>query len=154
MNYIVISSLNCCGIKEIAGIAGDPQDGIIRDVCESRYRYGTRCAYYIYSDTNSQEYAKELTKFIRENDLGHVEKMRDARNPNSGNKLNAYVWKVNELKLYAWGKEKCGIVSHLSTESWLMRYSSEYETSASMPAVAPVRFMRRVRMFITEAMKY
>ena len=159
MTYIQIHALQCCGVKEIAGISNDPIEGIMRDIVENRYMASVRCAYYLYTDAApSAPKGKELTEFIKSHDLGLVTIAPPARNPNSGNVVTTFMWKINERNLFAWAKvnHSAMINPHssavLNVESWLDRYSSEYETVESLPTIPPIRFARRIRMFIKSAL--
>lgn len=153
MSYVNINGLHCCGVKEIQGISGDPVDGIIRDVAGHRYYSGQRCAYYLFTDNRLEPTkGKELANFIEKNKLGTITIAPRARNPNSGNIITTFMWKVNELYFFEWAKKNhptliSGI--HKSAfESWINRYKSEYENLDSVPAVKPVRLVKRIRMEI------
>jgi hypothetical protein len=88
-----IQDLYCCGVKELQGVRENPKD-IIDEVAASNIEdQGFR--YLIYTDTKTFPGGKRLTNFIRSKKLGSVTSPRMGVNPNSGNKLKAYLWRID-----------------------------------------------------------
>lgn len=117
----------CCGLSELTDIQhdDDPADSLgtlvgewwyKRDVWDEktrRYEYETKpsfhpnCCHIIFSDANdrSKKYGDNLKKFIVEHKLGRVIKTRGAKNPNSGNEVECFVWTPNMKNLEAYFKK-------------------------------------------------
>ena len=69
-------------------------------------------AFYIFTQADDAEagedatYGDELAEFITTNKLGTVVKSEAARNTNSGNLVNVFVWGVNRDAWHTFAKEK------------------------------------------------
>lgn len=97
---IGIEDLQCCGVKELVGVRDKPED-IIEEIAAFHVEdQGFR--YLIYTDTKTFPGGKRLTNFIRSKKLGSVTSPRMGVNPNSGNKLKAYLWRLdlNAIRKY------------------------------------------------------
>lgn len=94
-----VLGLACCGIKELEGIIedDDPVDSI-----KSYVTSGWSGAFVVYSDISDDfRIGENLTDYIRTQELGTVQS-QTSHNPNSGNELRMYVWKIDRTKLAEW----------------------------------------------------
>ena len=101
--------LDCCGINEIRDINEYKHEPklIIEGVCKEMYLTGKNGAFLIYSDTGKHTAGKNLTNYIRENNLGKVRESTVKRNPNTRRQLKMWIWEINHkiLKKY-WNQNK------------------------------------------------
>lgn len=99
------SSLDCCGIKELADIYtedGHPEKMVKLVNTES-------LAFVVFSDINDGddrnfEAGEALAAYIAEHNLGTVVAAGQRENPNSGNQLRAWLWNVDKGAMTAWNK--------------------------------------------------
>lgn len=99
--------LDCCGINEIRSISdnrNNPEQTVI-DVCKETYTEEKIGAFLLFTDINKREAGNNLAKYILKNDLGSIIKTPLAINPNSGNKLQAYIWTINKRNLKKFAKK-------------------------------------------------
>ena len=91
-----LENTTCCGIQELSGVSGDfPEDCL---VIASR----AVGAYILFSDVaDNYDGGPALAKLIRKHDLGTLSSPPSKVNPNSGNRLRAWLWGVNKRKLVA-----------------------------------------------------
>ena len=111
---MIINNLNCCGIKELIGFQNKKKSikKILKETCTTKYyinhsgllknTFGN--AYFIYSITNRQspERGNKLANAIHKYKLGTVIKAPTAKNPNSKNELNVWLWRINQQSLKKW----------------------------------------------------
>lgn len=98
----IIHTTQCCGIRELDGIAGlNPRDILYtmgRAFREGRNR--TVSPHYVFSDNSIglevNHYGDALKQFIEDNNFGTVIETVSARNPNSGNILKAFIWTADD----------------------------------------------------------
>jgi hypothetical protein len=118
----VNSSINCCGIVELADIQNkDSVECLMelgRDVAQGFYNdkgvyinnqtldphQDLECAFVIFSDANETGYAygQPLADLIQKEKLGRVSQVWDKENPNSNNDLTLWVWTPNRKRYIAW----------------------------------------------------
>jgi hypothetical protein len=125
-----LCSLDCCGINEFSGIQWDdsPADCIqcVLDEWfqrtekfnektgrweESKHRIlQPGCCHIIFSDANdkTRKYGDNLRAYITKHKLGRVVKTRGARNPNSENTVECFVWTPNMRNLERYAKKQYG----------------------------------------------
>lgn len=110
------TGLNCCGIKELAGISqGSPANAIwsagllVNEFDPSM----PRCRYIIFSQAHSNMfkssgYGYDFAQYIRDNNLGEVfDQVPVGKNPNSGNQVKMWIWIFDSDAMKAWfEKEK------------------------------------------------
>lgn len=110
-----LNRTRCCGLRELHGIQFGTFDPAGKEYQWSHptpeeivwYVKGRMfaeanardCAFITFSASNEYGHdyriGDKLSAFIAKNRLGTVHKMKPARNPNSGNMLKAYLWRVN-----------------------------------------------------------
>ena len=109
----MLESTNCCGVDEIAGLADTPEE-TLKDVCYEKYplknsncwydEEGEEQAFILITDTVKRGFDKKLVDYIRLNKLGVVIGTKPKKNPNSGNRIRAWLWSPNEKNLNKWFK--------------------------------------------------
>lgn len=124
-DHVAFSQLECCGVKEAHGIQEitDPKHNLL-SICKrfvmnytgDSYSYYARCrpmrltmitcAHIVFSQAvgrnhggNMGNYGEALAKFITEHNLGEVIETNPTRNPNSGNRVTAWLWTPNKRGL-------------------------------------------------------
>jgi hypothetical protein len=98
-----IYHLQCCGINELADIDSD------QDPVQSLMTVQPHCqAFILFSDVqeNNADYScgKQLVAEIKKHKLGTCTQLRPSENPNSGNMVKPWLWKVNNDRLEAYQK--------------------------------------------------
>lgn len=101
-----VQSLYCCGIKELHGIQdGETPEELLE---QEGFSILNSCAFVIMSDAEMNDRKKgkkahaegrAMRAFIRKNKLGTLQTIRSKMNPNSGNRVQMYVWHVNHRNL-------------------------------------------------------
>lgn len=101
-----------CGVHQLYEIGRDtPKQSVAAakedffyesDDWGSEAKLKKSCAFYIFSDTVSSGAGLKLAKYIRDNRLGTVQISRAKVNPNSGNTIQVFTWKVNDRALQRW----------------------------------------------------
>lgn len=99
--------MDCCGVVEISGIGHYAEPAIALDELvfanQLHRRYGLIIFTGAIARTGAEAaYAIRFRDYIVENNLGEVSTSGQARNPNSGNTITAYVWKPNRKGITAW----------------------------------------------------
>ena len=129
--FVRVKYLCCCGIKELTGIAYQPPKQVIQDFCFQRTApdiiapgYESRpdveaqrarevltnnkfgCAFVLFTQAYLRDtgigYGDTLKSYIEEQSLGEVSVAGKERNPNSGNIVTIYLWKVDHAALFTW----------------------------------------------------
>lgn len=107
-----LGMLNCCGIKEMAGISEHrTPDQALRVFLQLNYdqlghQEQLTGAFFIFSQAGSRShYGDKLAAYIEEHKLGEVVVVGRKRNPNSGNMVKMFVWMPDVNALKAWAKE-------------------------------------------------
>lgn len=104
---ISLRSMACCGIREMHHLARTTPINAVKDVYRTRILSGSRFVYVMYTATTRGKYGGKLHDYINNNDIGtstHV--MGPHRNPNSNNKINVWIWRINKAGLTRWGTGK------------------------------------------------
>mgnify|MGYP001598676929 CR=1 FL=1 len=114
----ILESQGCCGMDELVGIEHSTPAETIKDVLERYLNDGeTDVPLFVYSgvakDTKSKRanhahggYGEALTAYIKKHKLGTVVVSKAGINPNTGNKIKAWIWTVNNKKMLAYAKAK------------------------------------------------
>ncbi len=122
MNYT--REMQCCGLAELADIAGNTPERIVRDVATCMFdeqdsirksssddyywnensweNAECQCPFLIFSDIREARTGKALAKYIRKHKLGAVYGSQARVNVRSGNKLRCWVWTVKKQALKKW----------------------------------------------------
>ena len=101
----VLSSQNCCGIREISGVWNiDGPKGVLKTV-HSYFRGGGSCAIIMFSDAMAYGDGAKLSAIIKKHKLGLVVETGRVHNPNSGRAIKGWLWTVNKKALKAWYKK-------------------------------------------------
>lgn len=109
MCYQVARSQISCGIRQVSGICHTPEDFLRNFWAMSddpewhrRFTWAIFSHYHLYFDT-----CQKIVDYIHVNNLGTVVVSDEEINPNSGNRIKMYTWKVNWATLEEWiGKNK------------------------------------------------
>lgn len=96
-----IKDMNCCGTKEICRVSYMEPESLLRKYAHSLL---TRVAHVFFTDINANSRSARsgfrFAAYIRRNRLGRVTKcVQSAINPNSGNRLTAWIWTVDHANL-------------------------------------------------------
>ena len=130
--FVLSHYLHCCGIKELKGISYVKPQQAVQDFCFQRtapeiivasyittsrdlqafqqlrrQRFG--CAFVLftqaYAGDRTDGYGDTLSAFIHTHGLGDVTIGGKGVNPNTGNIVTVYLWKVNHNALERWWGE-------------------------------------------------
>ena len=96
---------DCCGLREISGIArcSGPEKALENLAKGMLYDSSWRHAVFTQAGTRST-YGEKFKAYILKEKLGTVVESETKVNPNSGNKLKAYVWTVDWRRMKGWMK--------------------------------------------------
>lgn len=104
----MLKDTSCCGLKEIDGLSCSPEQ-TVDELCEELFEEPVSCfidnpdmAFILFTDAVKYKNGQELARFIQKHDLGTVYGARARTNPNSGNKIKAWIWSPNKRKLKAY----------------------------------------------------
>lgn len=103
-----ITNLGCCGVKEITGLAGHKSaPDAMRAYCKRPFSHDTAfappsCAFTLFTAPQPYKYGHVFAAFILKNKLGDVQEIGPTLNPNSGNRLQVWVWTVDRPALEKW----------------------------------------------------
>lgn len=103
---------SCCGVSEIDGLDIDPKRTLL-NLCEMKFEedswdeYRTEQAFILFTDIaeGKDSCGEYLAKYIKEHKLGYTVQTRAKTNPNSGNKIKAWLWSPKEKELLKWYKK-------------------------------------------------
>lgn len=89
----IVSSTQCCGMKELSEISLDisPED-TIRSVLPRIYK---SCGLVIFTGVLVHGYGKRLADYIEKHKLGQVRQSLPRTNPNTNNRIAAWIWSVS-----------------------------------------------------------
>lgn len=94
-----VEQLNCCGITELADICTDatPEHSLL---VAGTYDQGL----VVFSDVHTSQYkhGKALASLIKRLKLGKVVVSYTVTNPNTENRVRAWMWSVNQKALETW----------------------------------------------------
>lgn len=112
---IQLTSLSCCGISELDGLSAYATDSeqAFMDLCDDTDAYESDgrasafgCGALIFTQAGkNQKYGTNFAKFIEKHGLGEVTQVPTFRNPNTGNPIATFVWKVNSKAVQALQKK-------------------------------------------------
>lgn len=90
----------CCGIRELDGVQGSNAGEIVLNAAQQWCEDDMDAAFIFFSVIDMYaSTGKALQEYIKKQKLGSVTRMRPTHNPNSGNMLTMYVWRVNKTNL-------------------------------------------------------
>lgn len=98
--------LECCGVAEYHGTASKktPKD-IVDDIIYHFQDEGERKAFVVFTCAGKKDIdtiGTPTVKYIRENKLGTVTVTPVHVNPNTGNPIRVYVWKIPKKLMEKW----------------------------------------------------
>jgi hypothetical protein len=96
---MTIYDTNCCGLKEIDGLQDYGNYATIRRVLSYENENQKTPPFYLFTGVTRWKYGQELAKYIVEKKLGKCVKTPSKLNPNSMNKITAWIWVVNRANL-------------------------------------------------------
>lgn len=101
---------SCCGVRDIDDLSYNrtAKESMLA-VCEMFYNEDMQGAFCLFTGTTRGKYAKRFRDYIINNGLGEVIETPAKINPNSGNRLKAYLWTIDQDGLAVWW-EKNGVV--------------------------------------------
>lgn len=91
MSYF--NRLACCGISELVGADYERPIDFLHAVFRPTTRGHRNQAYIIFSSTTPN--GDRIAEYIVKHKLGELVGLKPKRNPNSGNKLKAWLWSPN-----------------------------------------------------------
>lgn len=102
-------STECCGFREIYNITteSNPEMVLASVVEEDNWLSNPRCSFYFFTDSSAEKYkyGKKLKEYIEKHKLGTVHETLGKNNPNSSNRVRAYIWTINHTAFTRWAKE-------------------------------------------------
>lgn len=104
-DLMVNTDMCCCGVNELSGIIHEDPFDILCDVGVQRFDEGKECAFYIFTDIDTQKYGAALAKYITDNELGQIAASKSKINPNSDNRLRVWVWSVSDRAFHRWWRK-------------------------------------------------
>lgn len=91
-----VERTECCGMAYLSYLDGGPIDCLASLASWQNYD-GNYKPLVVFADATCYGNGARLATFIRKNDLGEVfDTGPGVHNPNSGNKVKAYLWKINQ----------------------------------------------------------
>ena len=99
-----INGTTCCGIKEIHGLDGTRTT--LKMVWNKKTSNNVKAAFYLFSDKGLLSNGQRLAAYIIFHNLGKITGTPARKNPNSGNRLQAWLWAVDYPKLEEWYKKQ------------------------------------------------
>lgn len=110
MASLTYSSISC-GVNQLYGVSRGSPENILRDM--SQYMYGPyhsrKFAFVTWSDVwrpKTGGGGNKLYNYIRKHFPGsHIYRSRKSVNPNSGNKICVYYWKIPRKRFKKWAKK-------------------------------------------------
>ena len=99
-----INGTTCCGIKEIHTLTDAKT--ILKMVWDKKTSNNVKAAFYLFSDKGFLSNGARLAAYIIFHNLGKVTATPARKNPNSGNRLQAWLWAVDYAKLEEWYKKQ------------------------------------------------
>ena len=103
----MLYSMQCCGVKEIAGISNYTPRQVITQIMS--HAYYKRAGLYIFTGVvhgESDSYGGRFAEYIRVRKLGTVTASEASRNPNTMNTVKVWVWKPNYIALAKLAEDK------------------------------------------------
>lgn len=121
-----LGNLSCCGIYELVGISNLAPERAVQDLLKDIGYNGplpsdadTPLRYVIFSQAGNGKvfgphngYGSDLVSYIKKYKLGTLATLPAGINPNSGNILKVWLWKLDHKVLYKYGLKK-GLVEPL-----------------------------------------
>lgn len=101
---IDIRSTSCCGLSDIDYLKGTKPKEAIAKICTDRELNDTP-PFYLFSGVVKEKYGENFKKYILKNKLGKIIETPTRINPNSDNRIKAWVWSVNNKEIKRWAKE-------------------------------------------------
>lgn len=115
----ILNDTHCCGVHEIDGLS-TPKVTLM-EVCEDKYGdswgEGAQQAFILFHDI-AGGYGSDLCAYIIKHKLGYVVKTRPKINPNSENRIVAYLWSPDEPALKRWWKKSNPDKGHKKTDDY------------------------------------
>jgi hypothetical protein len=100
----MIEQTNCCGFKEIDGLNDNTAKESLNQVCEDFFN-GEDAAFLFFTGVSKKRYGQNFKRLITKLKLGKIIETEAKRNPNSGNKIKAWIWSVNKPKFKQYAKQ-------------------------------------------------
>lgn len=101
---------SCCGVGDISGLDASPKD-IIAEVVYDR-ESNNSLPLMVFADVVASRRAQALAKYIVDEGLGEVVMTGVKVNPNSANRIRAYLWTVDSRGLSRWSTKHYKIDAH------------------------------------------
>lgn len=101
----VIERTNCCGFKEIDGLENTTTKQALIDICHDYFNEDNDCAFLFFTGVTKEKYGQKFKALIKKEKLGTIIETRSKKNPNSSNKIKAWIWDINKTKLRAFAKQ-------------------------------------------------
>lgn len=102
-----LRAMSCCGFKELSGLSyghnGDPA-AQMRDFHARATRIGFNFGCVLFTATARAKYGRTFAAYITEHKLGELTVGHLALNPNTGHKVQGWIWAVDKPALAAWAK--------------------------------------------------
>lgn len=104
---MILTETTCCGVREIDGLYSSSKKTVMA-VAGDIFNYSMDGAFILFTDPPKFRRGNALSVFIKRNKLGSVVATVSKLNPNSGNKLKAYLWNWDKKALRAYWKKNGG----------------------------------------------
>lgn len=102
-----INETTCCGLMELYGLSDNTPGNLVLIVANHRFEqanYGNKDEYgycfVLFTDVSEKDYGPGLVKYIKKNKLGKVIQTSSKRNPNTGHRIRAWIWEINQAALW------------------------------------------------------
>lgn len=105
---IVYQMNGCCGFSEIHGLGdGDSAEKSMKTFTDHIriVRFGVTFSHVLFTATARAKYGRAFAAYITAHELGDLVCSSLGKNPNSGNKIQGWIWTVNPVQLRAWAKK-------------------------------------------------
>lgn len=104
----MLNRISCCGVREFCGLQTSTSKEIVEEVAHDMFEEASDYKFVILTDNNDYKWrdSKSFLKFVHKNNLGTVTKTDKAMNPNSGSRIQVFIWKVDITNLKKWYDNK------------------------------------------------
>lgn len=97
-----VNDLECCGVKELTGIAEYRDPKRLLQALAGDFRYTTGA--YIFTQAGRGRYGTRLAAYIEQQKLGAVDVVPGFKNHNTGRRITLFVWRFNRKAVQKWYK--------------------------------------------------
>lgn len=105
-----IRHMSCCGFRELSYIGGQTPEENMERICRHYAIHGRltvehlALSHAVFTATGRAKYGRAFAAYITQHKLGDLVCSTLATNPNSGNKIQGWIWTLDREALVKWYK--------------------------------------------------